>query len=101
MLELGARQEDFHLEVGNMLAQQGITELIACGRLGRLIALGAKKAGMAAQAVHEVPDASAAGALLKPTMRAGDTVLVKASRGMKLERVLEALQGRVRMAAGA
>ena len=51
--------------------------------------------------VLAVNDAVEAAAVLKNLLQPGDTVLVKASRGMKLERVLEALQGRVRMAAGA
>lgn len=103
MLELGPKELDFHREIGAFVAQQGIGELIACGALGKAIAAGARKAGLPTARIHEVPDAAAAGALIKPMLKAGDTVLVKASRGMKLERVLEAIQGRarVRMAAGA
>lgn len=103
MLELGPREGDFHREIGAVVAGHQVGELIACGSLGKLIAAGAKKAGLPTARIHEVADAAAAGALLKPMLKAGDTVLVKASRGMKLERVLEALQGRVRvrMAAGA
>ncbi len=101
MLELGSRQEEFHREIGAAVAQRGIGELIACGALGQCIAHGARKAGMAADHVHAVSDAAAAGVLLKAQLKAGDTVLVKASRGMRLERVLEAVHGRARMAAGA
>ncbi|GKS57159.1 UDP-N-acetylmuramoyl-tripeptide--D-alanyl-D-alanine ligase [Nitrospira sp.] len=101
MLELGPRKEEFHRDIGAVVAQRGIGELIACGSLGQAIAQGARKAGMPAGRIREVPDAAAAGALLKPMLKSGDTLLVKASRGMKLERVLEILQGRVRMAAGA
>lgn len=101
MLELGPREEEFHREVGAVVMQRHVDELIACGPLGHAIAQGARKAGMPASRIHEVPDAAAAGALLKARLKAGDTVLVKASRGMKLERVLESLQGRVKMAAGA
>ncbi len=101
MLELGLRQEEFHREVGAVVAQSQIGELIACGSLGQAIAAGARKAGLPAARIHEVADAAAAAAVIKPLLRAGVTVLVKASRGMKLERVLESVQGRVRMAAGA
>jgi UDP-N-acetylmuramyl pentapeptide synthase len=41
---------------------------------------------------HSVPDASAAAELLGGLLREGDTVLVKGSRGVGLERVAQALQ---------
>lgn len=101
MLELGPKESEFHREVGAVAAQRQIGVLIACGRLGAMLAQGARKAGMSAERIHEVADAAAAGAVLKSMLKAGDTVLVKASRGMRLERVLEIVQGRIRMAAGA
>lgn len=91
MLELGPESPALHREVGAYLAGRGVGYLIACGMLGRGIAEGARAAGMAADRVWETPDALAAAATLAPLARAGDVVLVKGSRGMRMERVIEAL----------
>lgn len=101
MLELGANADELHREAGAVAAELGIQRLITCGLLGQRIAAGARRAGMSQDQVLAVNDAVEAAAVLKNLLQPDDTVLVKASRGMKLERVLEALQGRVRMAAGA
>jgi UDP-N-acetylmuramoyl-tripeptide--D-alanyl-D-alanine ligase len=98
MLELGSDAKQLHRTVGAFLAQQDITQLIACGVLGHDLAQGARSAGMAAERIIEVPDAAAAGSTLKATVRQGDVVLVKASRGMRMEQVVEALTGMRRAA---
>lgn len=92
MLELGPNAFDLHCEVGAYLAHQGIGYLIACGTLGRGFAEGARTAGMAPDQVQEATDAEAATHLLKDLMRAGDMVLLKGSRGMRMERILDALE---------
>jgi UDP-N-acetylmuramoyl-tripeptide--D-alanyl-D-alanine ligase len=94
MLELGPQAAALHQDVGAYLVGRGVSQLIVCGLLGRELAAGARASGMAADRVHETPDAVAAGAQLQATVQAGDVVLVKASRGMKLERVIEALTKR-------
>jgi UDP-N-acetylmuramoyl-tripeptide--D-alanyl-D-alanine ligase len=94
MLELGSEEHALHREVGAYLATRGISALIACGRLARSLAEGAREAGMAASRVHEVADSIAAAEAARKLVRAGDVVLVKGSRGMKMERVVEALTER-------
>ena len=47
-----------HEEVGAFVAQQGISQLIACGTLGRGLAEGARRAGMEPTRVQELPDAT-------------------------------------------
>jgi UDP-N-acetylmuramoyl-tripeptide--D-alanyl-D-alanine ligase len=98
MLELGPEAKHMHRAVGTFLAGQGITNLIACGVLGRELAQGARSEGMPAGRIIEVPDAATAGATLKSMVRQGDVVLVKASRGMQLEQVVEAVTGMRRAA---
>jgi UDP-N-acetylmuramoyl-tripeptide--D-alanyl-D-alanine ligase len=98
MLELGPGARDMHREVGAYLVEQGITYLIAAGGLGQYIADGARRSGMASSQIVDVPDAAAAGQALKLLAKKGDVVLVKASRGMKMEQVVDALTGTRRVA---
>ncbi len=92
MLELGPDAARLHEEVGAFVAQQGIDQLVACGTLGRSLAQGAVQAGLARSMVLEVPHAAAAASAVKTIVKPGDVVLVKASRGMKLELVVDTLQ---------
>jgi UDP-N-acetylmuramoyl-tripeptide--D-alanyl-D-alanine ligase len=94
MLELGPTTAQLHAEVGAYVAEQGIDTLIASGPLARNLAHGARAAGMAA--VQEAADAPAAAAELLALVQSGDIVLVKGSRGMRLERVVQALRDRRR-----
>jgi UDP-N-acetylmuramoyl-tripeptide--D-alanyl-D-alanine ligase len=96
MLELGPTSAELHAEVGAFVAAQRIDLLIASGALARHLARGARSAGMTA--VHEVPDAPVAATELLGLVEPGDVVLVKGSRGMRLERVVEALRARGRHA---
>ena len=98
MLELGPGAIRMHEEVGAFIAQQRVSHLIACGELGRSLAEGARRAGMDRTAILELPDAAAAAAAVKAMVSSGDVVLVKASRGMKMEQVVSALQGAKRAA---
>jgi UDP-N-acetylmuramoyl-tripeptide--D-alanyl-D-alanine ligase len=90
MLELGAAAKAIHREHG--AAYVGKLELLAAvGALGREIAEGACRAGLPTGAVHLFEDAAAAAAALPRLVEPGDAVLVKASRGVKLEQVVDAL----------
>ena len=97
MLELGSGAMRMHEDVGAFVAQQGISQLIACGTLGRGLAEGARRAGMEQARILEVPDAVAAAVAAKAMASSGDVLLVKASRGMKMEQVVGALQGMKRV----
>jgi UDP-N-acetylmuramoyl-tripeptide--D-alanyl-D-alanine ligase len=89
MLELGEISAEAHREVGRTAAGLGVDVLIAMGPLSRFTAEGARAAGMAAGNVFEAATPSEAAALLRERSRNGDAVLVKGSRGMKMETVLE------------
>jgi UDP-N-acetylmuramoyl-tripeptide--D-alanyl-D-alanine ligase len=91
MLELGPKEAQFHLEVGREAAKHHVTHLIACGAFGHKMQEGVQKVH-GTTVVSVVKDAVEAGALLKTVVKRGDVVLIKASRGAKMERVLEALR---------
>jgi UDP-N-acetylmuramoyl-tripeptide--D-alanyl-D-alanine ligase len=93
MLELGPETRQMHRDVGQFLATQGLSRLIVCGALGRDIAEGARQGGMAGSQIDEVVDTTAAADHLKRIVRQGDVVLVKASRGMKMEQIVQVLTG--------
>lgn len=98
MLELGPNAVSLHEDVGEFVAEQGIDQLVACGELGRSLAAGAERAGLDQARIVLAHDAMAAVAAVKAVIKPGDVVLVKASRGMKLEQVAQALQGARRAA---
>ncbi|HEX2330266.1 MAG TPA: UDP-N-acetylmuramoyl-tripeptide--D-alanyl-D-alanine ligase [Candidatus Angelobacter sp.] len=94
MLELGPTGESLHRECGRHAAAQKLDLVIGVRGLARSLAEAACGAGVQAQFV-ETPEE--AGELLARELQAGDAVLLKASRGVKLERALDVL--RTRMAA--
>jgi UDP-N-acetylmuramoyl-tripeptide--D-alanyl-D-alanine ligase len=85
MLELGPEERRFHRELGEYAAAGEIDVLVTVGPLAR--EMGETFAGE----THSAPDALAAAGLLRGLLRDGDTVLVKGSRGVGLERVAEIL----------
>ena len=94
MLELGPQASAFHREIGAHVAAGGITSLVTCGALGRAIAEGARTAGMTDDRIAECVDAQRAIPQVLSMAHPGDVVLVKGSRGMRMEQVVEALRTR-------
>ncbi len=92
MLELGSASDDYHREAGRQAARAGIHSLICIGPGGSLMAAAAVAEGMSSEAVHCFESARRAGWPVRELLRPGDLVLLKGSRGMELERILEALQ---------
>lgn len=94
MRELGPLHEAAHREVGTAAARV-VAELVVVGATADGIAAGAAAAGLAPEQIHRVPDRAAAIERLREVIRAGDVVLVKASRGAALESIVEALRAGV------
>ena len=91
MLELGEDHDPGHLAVGE--AAGGIVQLlIVVGPEARGIADGALAAGLAPDRILHVEDAESALDALRPRLRDDDTILVKASRGLALDRVVDGLR---------
>jgi UDP-N-acetylmuramoyl-tripeptide--D-alanyl-D-alanine ligase len=90
MLELGDAHESGHREVG--LAAAGVVGLlIVVGAGADALADGAIEGGAHADRVLRADDAEAALEILRPRLRAGDTILVKGSRGIALDGLVERL----------
>jgi UDP-N-acetylmuramoyl-tripeptide--D-alanyl-D-alanine ligase len=89
MLELGEHAQREHLNIGALAANCGLRMLITVGRAARWIAEGAIDAGMETHCVLPVPNATEAAESLCSLVREGDMVLIKGSRGLRLERILE------------
>lgn len=93
MLELGKFAPKLHRELGKKTAMSGVNKLVAVGPSARLIAAGAIGAGMAESDIVVCETADAVHPVLKKIIRKKDTILLKGSRGMKLETVYEKLKG--------
>lgn len=91
MAELGSLTELSHFEVGEEVARLGIDVLVTVGDLGTRIAEGARAEGAAPDAVRACATAEEAVEVLDDLLEPGDTVLVKASRVIGLERVVEGI----------
>ena len=90
MAELGPHSESAHAEVGRRAAEMGVEQLIAVGDMARIIAQAARKAGLSR--VIELENAESAATAIKSFLKAGDTVLLKASRSSRLEQIANALK---------
>ncbi|GGF82780.1 UDP-N-acetylmuramoyl-tripeptide--D-alanyl-D-alanine ligase [Paenibacillus aceti] len=91
MLELGEDEVRFHQEVGEFLTPENTDLLFTYGRLGREIAAGAKK-HLLPDNIYAYDDKSELIHKLISLLHPKDIILVKASRGMKLEEVVEAVK---------
>jgi UDP-N-acetylmuramoyl-tripeptide--D-alanyl-D-alanine ligase len=91
MLELGDTHVAGHLEVGEAAA--GVVDLlVVVGDEALAIADGARDAGLAPSKVLHARDRETALDILRPRLREGDVVLVKASRGIALDLLVDDLR---------
>ena len=88
MLELGPEEREFHAQLGEQAAAAGVDVLVTVGPLAASIAdrFGGE--------THSVADAGEAAMVVPELLAPGDVVLVKASRGVGLELVCQALGAR-------
>jgi UDP-N-acetylmuramoyl-tripeptide--D-alanyl-D-alanine ligase len=91
MLELGPAGEEMHRAAGRHLAEKKIDVLVGVRGLAQAMVDGAKHSGAQAEFVETPEDA---GEWLARETRDGDVVLLKASRGVKLEKALETWKAR-------
>jgi UDP-N-acetylmuramoyl-tripeptide--D-alanyl-D-alanine ligase len=94
MLELGQRAAQGHREVGETTAGLGLDYLVAVGGLAAGAADGALAAGMPGDRVFRCEDNAGAVEILDKLLEDGDVVLVKGSRGMRMEQIVQHLKSR-------
>ena len=93
MLELGARSADLHRECGRAAVEGGFTVVIAVGGLAaEALAAGAREAGPSSNSVVTCPTSEVAAEVTSRVVEPGDVVLVKGSRGMRTELVVDRLK---------
>ncbi len=99
MLELGDETVVAHRRIGRLVAELGYDLLAVTGRQAGEVAVAARAAGMAGEAVRVFSDTEGIAdwlylLLVSGELVGGDWLLVKGSRGMRMERVIEGLQHR-------
>lgn len=94
MLELGATGAQLHRETGREMARMGIAAIWGVRGLASELVEGAREAGMNGTAARFFPTTEEAAAALLAEVRKGDLVLVKGSRGVRMERIVELLRER-------
>ncbi len=91
MAELGSLAELAHFDLGAVVASSPVDVLVVVGERARHIADGARAQGFDPDAIRPCVSAEEASEVLDDVLEPGDTVLVKASRVMGLERVVEGI----------
>ena len=89
MLELGSDAAAIHHATGRKIAESGIEMLIGVRGLAAEMVAGARDIGL--DDVHFAEESDSAGVLLTGLVKPGDVVLIKGSRGVRTEKVLEKL----------
>jgi UDP-N-acetylmuramoyl-tripeptide--D-alanyl-D-alanine ligase len=92
MLELGEKELDFHRDTGRAIPTSDVDVVIGVGPRSKALLDGAREAGFGDERLHHFDDAQSAGEFLKTFIRPGDLVLVKASRGIGLDRIIAMLE---------
>ncbi len=99
MLELGSNSGAAHFAIGQLVARLGYDQLAVLGDFAGDVESGARQHGMAERAVNRFSDTREVAAWLYDEMimgriTSGDWLLVKGSRGMRMEQTLDELQRR-------
>jgi UDP-N-acetylmuramoyl-tripeptide--D-alanyl-D-alanine ligase len=92
MLELGAGSAEAHRELGRRAAEAGLDLLVIFGNHRHDVAAGAEDAGLPGARLNPVATQQDAARILKNFLRPGDWLLVKGSRSMKMENIIELLK---------
>jgi UDP-N-acetylmuramoyl-tripeptide--D-alanyl-D-alanine ligase len=100
MLELGPEGAQMHREAGREMAEAGIDLVWGVRGLGLELVEGARAAGMTSEAARFFETSEEAAAALSEELREGDLVLVKGSRGVQTDKVVQMLRDRFPVSGG-
>jgi UDP-N-acetylmuramoyl-tripeptide--D-alanyl-D-alanine ligase len=92
MLEMGDWADEAHMEIGKLAFLKGVNYIITVGDKGKKIAQGALAAGEYPDNVRMFDDNSSAWEFINGLIMPGDVILVKGSRGMKMEEITQKLK---------
>ncbi len=92
MLELGRRSSDMHRMIGKEIAGANIDGLLTFGKLSKYTLSEARLSGMPAKNLWHCSTHGQIASILRKVVKPGDAVLLKGSRGMKLEEVIDILK---------
>jgi len=92
MLELGKDEVDFHFQAGRQVALSGWDILVTVGPLSQHMAEGAHSEGMRKNQIYSFQDSDKAAVQIWTLIQDNDLVLVKGSRGMTMEKIVERLK---------
>lgn len=92
MLELGADSALLHAKAGRQIGGMNLGHIFALGQNGPYFLEGAKAAGMEGDRLHGFEDAESLLSALVRVLQEGDWILIKGSRGLRLERIIEGLR---------
>ena len=91
MLELGDQAEEYHEKLGLKIAASRVDSVVAYGKYSSRVIQIIQRENPGKLARH-FDSAEAAGNFLKPSLMAGDALLLKASRGMRIDKVADQLK---------
>ena len=92
MLELGKHSRHFHERLGSRAAESRIDKLITVGPLSKEAMKAAQKKGMGESSLWNFASTVEAADAARRIAKSGDTVLVKGSRAMQMEKIIKALR---------
>jgi len=93
MLELGDDSREYHIDMGRLAVERGVERLFFFGELSKDAIKGAFEAGMAKELATWTDDFDELKRCVLEYILPGDVVLVKGSRAMRLERLVEGILG--------
>jgi UDP-N-acetylmuramoyl-tripeptide--D-alanyl-D-alanine ligase len=92
MLELGEDSVRYHISAGKQVVESGFDLLVTAGPLSKHMAEGAQEMGMPKECIHTFKNSQEAAKSLGGLLEHGDLILVKGSRGIKMENIIEQLK---------